>query len=81
MYQACSALRDCMRQLGVGIDGGKDSLTMAAKVSYNRYCSSCECSSYQLSRLFYASIPAARIYCFCISIVSHFCRCELISQR
>lgn len=32
MYEACSALRDCMLLLGVGIDGGKDSLTMAAKV-------------------------------------------------
>jgi phosphoribosylformylglycinamidine synthase len=32
MYQACAAIRDCMQTLGVGIDGGKDSLTMAAKV-------------------------------------------------
>ena len=40
MYSACSALRDCLHQLGVGIDGGKDSLTMAAQVNnivgYNR---------------------------------------------
>lgn len=34
MYQACAAIRDCLLRLGVGIDGGKDSLTMAAKV----YC-------------------------------------------
>jgi hypothetical protein len=32
MWEACGALRDCLLQLGVGIDGGKDSLTMAAKV-------------------------------------------------
>jgi phosphoribosylformylglycinamidine (FGAM) synthase-like enzyme len=32
MHQACAAIRDCLLQLGVGIDGGKDSLTMAAKV-------------------------------------------------
>jgi phosphoribosylformylglycinamidine (FGAM) synthase-like enzyme len=33
MYQACSAIKDALLQLGVAIDGGKDSLTMAAKVS------------------------------------------------
>ncbi|KAJ1438863.1 PurM, N-terminal-like protein [Ochromonadaceae sp. CCMP2298] len=32
MYAACRALRDCMVLLGVGVDGGKDSLSMAAKV-------------------------------------------------
>jgi len=32
MYAACAALTDCLLQLGVGIDGGKDSLTMAAQV-------------------------------------------------
>ena len=32
MYAACQALRQCLLQLGVSIDGGKDSLTMAAKV-------------------------------------------------
>eukprot|EP01032_Pedospumella_encystans_P013082 gene13082-15084_t len=32
MYSACAALKDCLLQLGVGIDGGKDSLTMAAQV-------------------------------------------------
>ena len=32
MYTACCAVRDCMLQLGAGIDGGKDSLTMTAKV-------------------------------------------------
>jgi phosphoribosylformylglycinamidine synthase len=30
MYDACEALRDCLLALGVGIDGGKDSLSMAA---------------------------------------------------
>jgi len=31
MYEACEALRDSLLQLGAGIDGGKDSLSMAAK--------------------------------------------------
>jgi len=31
MWDACKALRDCLLELGVGIDGGKDSLSMAAK--------------------------------------------------
>lgn len=31
MYDACTALRDSLLALGVGIDGGKDSLSMAAK--------------------------------------------------
>ena len=31
MYDACEALCDTMKQLGVAIDGGKDSLSMAAK--------------------------------------------------
>jgi phosphoribosylformylglycinamidine synthase len=31
MWDACIALRDCMLELGVGIDGGKDSLSMAAR--------------------------------------------------
>ena len=43
MYSACAALKDCLLQLGVGIDGGKDSITMAAQVNnivgYNRTCS------------------------------------------
>ena len=32
MYSACEAMRDVLLQLGVGVDGGKDSLSMAAKV-------------------------------------------------
>jgi phosphoribosylformylglycinamidine synthase len=32
MWDACLALRDGLMSLGVGIDGGKDSLSMAAKV-------------------------------------------------
>ncbi|XP_014667917.1 PREDICTED: LOW QUALITY PROTEIN: phosphoribosylformylglycinamidine synthase-like [Priapulus caudatus] len=32
LYDACSALCTTMRQLGVAIDGGKDSLSMAARV-------------------------------------------------
>ena len=31
MYDACEALRDCLLTLGVAIDGGKDSLSMAAR--------------------------------------------------
>ncbi|KAL3922965.1 MAG: hypothetical protein SGILL_001923 [Bacillariaceae sp.] len=31
MWDACVALRDCLLELGVGIDGGKDSLSMAAR--------------------------------------------------
>jgi phosphoribosylformylglycinamidine synthase len=31
MYDACEALRDSLLALGVGIDGGKDSLSMAAR--------------------------------------------------
>ena len=29
MWIACEALCDCLKQLGVSIDGGKDSLSMA----------------------------------------------------
>ena len=32
MYEACEAIEDCMSRLGISIDGGKDSLSMAAKV-------------------------------------------------
>ena len=32
MYEACYALCECLKCLGVSIDGGKDSLSMAAKV-------------------------------------------------
>ena len=32
MWDACVAMRDGLMKLGVGIDGGKDSLSMAAKV-------------------------------------------------
>ena len=31
MYDACVALRDCLLTTGIGIDGGKDSLSMAAR--------------------------------------------------
>lgn len=31
MYDACEALRSCLLELGVSIDGGKDSLSMAAR--------------------------------------------------
>ncbi|XP_067948060.1 phosphoribosylformylglycinamidine synthase-like [Watersipora subatra] len=32
MYDACRAMCEVMKQLGIGIDGGKDSLSMAARV-------------------------------------------------
>lgn len=33
MYECCEALCEAMKALGPGIDGGKDSLSMAAKVN------------------------------------------------
>lgn len=33
MYECCEAMTQAMIELGPGIDGGKDSLSMAAKVS------------------------------------------------
>ena len=33
LYEACVAMTDLMKRLGVAVDGGKDSLSMAAKVS------------------------------------------------
>jgi len=33
MWEACESLRDALVIVGAGIDGGKDSLSMAAKVS------------------------------------------------
>ena len=33
MWEACEALKDLLIFLGVGIDGGKDSLSMAAQVT------------------------------------------------
>lgn len=32
MYEAAIAMRDLMKELNIGIDGGKDSLSMAAKL-------------------------------------------------
>jgi phosphoribosylformylglycinamidine synthase len=32
MWHACAALKECLSALGPGIDGGKDSLSMAAKI-------------------------------------------------
>ena len=41
MYDAAVALRDAMIELGIAIDGGKDSLSMAAKVrGVYMFCSS-----------------------------------------
>ena len=37
MWEACEALKDALLVLGPGIDGGKDSLSMAAKV-IKLYC-------------------------------------------
>ena len=33
LHGACAAMCDVMRELGVAVDGGKDSLTMVAKVT------------------------------------------------
>jgi hypothetical protein len=35
MWEACEAIRDILIELGPSIDGGKDSLSMAAKVLYS----------------------------------------------
>jgi hypothetical protein len=35
MWEACEAIRNILLVLGPSIDGGKDSLSMAAKVSQN----------------------------------------------
>lgn len=35
MFDAAKALRDAMIELGVAIDGGKDSLSMAAQVTFD----------------------------------------------
>ena len=32
LYETCSAMCDIMSELGIAVDGGKDSLSMAAKV-------------------------------------------------
>lgn len=32
MYEACSAMASFMEEIGVSVDGGKDSLSMAARV-------------------------------------------------
>lgn len=32
LYQACEAMCDLMKQIGVAVDGGKDSLSMAARL-------------------------------------------------
>lgn len=37
MYAACEALCDVLLQLGPSIDGGKDSLSMAARVGFCWY--------------------------------------------
>ena len=32
LFDACAAMCDAMKELGIAIDGGKDSLSMAARV-------------------------------------------------
>lgn len=34
LVKACRAMCDCMKQLGIAVDGGKDSLSMAARVQH-----------------------------------------------
>ena len=52
MWHACTALRDCLQALGPGIDGGKDSLSMAARVGEETVK-----SPGQLSLTFYSACP------------------------
>ena len=33
LYDACTAMCEVMRQLGIAVDGGKDSLSMTARVN------------------------------------------------
>ncbi len=52
MWHACVALKECLLQLGPGIDGGKDSLSMAARVDDEVVK-----SPGQLTMTYYASCP------------------------
>lgn len=52
MWHACVALRDCLQALGPGIDGGKDSLSMAARANEETVK-----SPGQLSMTFYSACP------------------------
>lgn len=36
LYEACEAMCEVMKAVGVGVDGGKDSLSMAARVGGQR---------------------------------------------
>lgn len=35
LVKACAAMCDFMKEVGVAVDGGKDSLSMAARVGHN----------------------------------------------
>lgn len=52
MWHACVALRDCLQALGPGIDGGKDSLSMAARAGEETVK-----SPGQLSMTLYSACP------------------------
>lgn len=68
LWDACKAMCEVMGQLGVAIDGGKDSLSMAARVGKETVkapgvCQSCTCKS----------------LCVCVSVLNMVlptcCRC------
>lgn len=37
MYEACKAMCDIMSDLSIAVDGGKDSLSMAARIKGTRF--------------------------------------------
>lgn len=39
MYEACQAMCDFMSALSIAVDGGKDSLSMAARIKGTFFCS------------------------------------------
>merc|ERR1712050_175573 len=61
MYDAAQALSDVMVELGIAIDGGKDSLSMAARVPLAAGGSETAKSPGQLVITAYAPVPDVRI--------------------
>merc|ERR1719274_419751 len=61
MYDAAEALSDIMVELGVAIDGGKDSLSMAARVPLENGSSETAKSPGQLVITAYAPVPDVRV--------------------
>jgi phosphoribosylformylglycinamidine synthase len=61
MYDAAQALSDVMVELGMAIDGGKDSLSMAARVPLDNGTSEIAKSPGQLVITAYAPVPDVRV--------------------